>query len=302
MEQKINIAELLKDCPKGTKLYSPLCGECVFQYIHSELKKIIISTSDGTTLSFHNNGKYYQMDNSECLIFPSKDQQDWSKFQRPFKDGDILVSGLNACKNNPFIFKRINGFGNAECYCAIDCYGDLIFNSDNWAHIEGCRFATEEEKQKLFDAIKSNGYKWDPETKTLEKLVEPQFKVGNVIQDKDGYKVKITEVNVADECYGYESVIAKGIGSIAFSEQDKWELAPNKFDINTLIPFESRVLARDNNQQKWWPAIWGYYDFNSHGYPHKLIGGGATRYCIPYEGNEHLIGTTEDCAEFYKVW
>lgn len=34
MENKINIAELLKDCPKGTKLYSPLCGECYFDRLN----------------------------------------------------------------------------------------------------------------------------------------------------------------------------------------------------------------------------------------------------------------------------
>lgn len=33
MENKINIAEILKDCPKRTKLYSPLCGDCVLNYI-----------------------------------------------------------------------------------------------------------------------------------------------------------------------------------------------------------------------------------------------------------------------------
>ena len=51
------------------------------------------------------------------------------------------------------------------------------------------RLATEEEKQKLYDAIKANGYKWNAGTKTLEKLVEPKFKVGDVIQDIDTYKV-----------------------------------------------------------------------------------------------------------------
>ena len=88
--EKINIAELLKDCPKGTKLYSPLVGECTLEHIHGELKKILISTSDGTTLTFNNNGTYFKIGNSECLLFPSKNQRDWSKFQRPFKDGDIV--------------------------------------------------------------------------------------------------------------------------------------------------------------------------------------------------------------------
>ena len=90
----------------------------------------------------------------------------------------------------------------------------------------------------------------------------------------------------------------------------KFKVAKPKFDITTLVPFESRVLVRDNNQQKWSPAMWGYYDCDSQDYPYKLSRciclhtpiGVAARYCIPYEGNEHLLGTTNDCEEYYKNW
>ena len=47
--------------------------------------------------------------------------------------------------------------------------------------------------------------------------------------------------------------------------------------------------------------MWGYYDFDPQNYPYKLVGG-AARYCIPYEGNEHLLGNTDDCDDFYKTW
>lgn len=82
--------------------------------------------------------------------------------------------------------------------------------------------------------------------------------------------------------------------------QDDWELVPNKFDITTLVPFESRVLVRDTVKEKWRPGIWGFYDSDCQDYPYKLIGDIA-RYCIPYEGNEHLRGKTDDCDEFYKI-
>ena len=76
---------------------------------------------------------------------------------------------------------------------------------------------------------------------------------------------------------------------------------PNKFDITTLKPFESRVLVRDHKLQKWYPATWGFYDFDSQDYKFILVGDIA-RCCIPYEGNEHLLGTTNDCNEYYKNW
>jgi hypothetical protein len=159
------------------------------------------------------------------------------------------------------------------------------------------RFATKEERQKLFAEIKEHGYIWDSEKKALEKLIQPQFKVGNVIQDKSGYKVKITEVNIEDECYGYESMIAKGIGGIAFRNQDDWELVPNKFDISNLKPFD-KVLARQNISGKWGIDFFGFYNA---GYYHST-GNCAYLHCIPYEENKHLLGKTDDCQDFYKTW
>ncbi len=75
---KINIAENLMDCPMGTKLYSPLCGECT---LHEVVKdKIFIRTcSNERIVIFDEYGRYFN--DSECLLFPSKDNRDWSKFK-----------------------------------------------------------------------------------------------------------------------------------------------------------------------------------------------------------------------------
>ena len=141
-----------------------------------------------------------------------------------------------------------------------------------------------------------------PKGKTTWKGFVPpcKFKVRNAIQNEDGYKVKITEVNVADECCEYESVIAKGIGSIAFSEQDEWELVSNKFDITTLKPFD-KVLVRVCDTAKWIGDFYMWYDDTEKEFPYNSIGGIWTQ-CIPYENNEYLLGTTNDCDEFYKTW
>lgn len=296
MEQ-INIAEILKDCPKGTELYSPICGKCNFSFIQFADSIIKVSNKTGV-YSFAKDGTYTRAIDAECLLFPSKDNRDWSTFRKPFKDGDILTSGSDGCKGNPFIFKQINSFGNAECYCAINCFGELIFNSDNWTPIKGCKFATEEEKKKLFDAIKDNGYKWNANTKTLDKLAK--FKVGDTIQD-NGYEVEIIEVNEENEYYKYKSISNKGIGSIAFSKQDYWELVPTKFDITTLKPFKSEVLVRDTSGSTWLPCFFGgLSDIND--YPYRIVGGESWKCCIPYEGNEHLLGKKDDCSEYYKNW
>jgi hypothetical protein len=68
------------------------------------------------------------------------------------------------------------------CYAGVCCEGVFYIN-EPFAYKECCGLATEEEKQELFDAIQDNGYKWNEETKTLEKLVEPKFNVGDKIKD-----------------------------------------------------------------------------------------------------------------------
>lgn len=163
MENKINIAEILKDCPKGTELYSPIFGEGT---LHKVTDRIHVNFQ-----TEHNNkcfdvwGKYSK--GGECILFPSKDQRDWSKFRRPFKDGDIVATTSGTWigiteggENGHFI----------PTYCVIKSNGtfEAYFDiKERWAFN---RLATEEEKEKLFKAIKDNGYKWNAETKTLEKL------------------------------------------------------------------------------------------------------------------------------------
>jgi hypothetical protein len=88
---------------------------------------------------------------------------------------------------------------------------------------------------------------------------------------------------------------------LPFTFQDDYELIPDKFDITTLVPFESRVLVRSSYGDIWRPAIYGVIDSKEH-YFHCVVGGNYWTQCIPYEGNEHLLGTTDDCDKFYKTW
>ena len=89
MNENINLVELLKDCPKGTKLYTPIAGEVFLEKVHSNSKRSecpypIEVRCYATELSFNKNGLYFgEFENEECLLFPSKDQRDWSKWECP---------------------------------------------------------------------------------------------------------------------------------------------------------------------------------------------------------------------------
>ena len=93
MKQKLNIAEILKNKPRGTKLYSMIHGKCTFEAVTDEIFKINFCTSkfgltqsgECTLIKFGN-----MYDGGECIIFPSKEMRDWSKFS--WKKGDVLVS------------------------------------------------------------------------------------------------------------------------------------------------------------------------------------------------------------------
>ena len=93
MEQKLNIAEILKNKPRGTKLYSMIHGKCSSEAVADEIFKINFCTSKfGLTQSGEcaliKFGNMY--DGGECIIFPSKEMRDWSKFQ--WEKGDVLIS------------------------------------------------------------------------------------------------------------------------------------------------------------------------------------------------------------------
>ena len=90
----MSLAKILKNCPKGMKLYSPIYGEVEFIEV-SVVTGNIVCKFDGCNAYFHPDGVYYK--GGECMLFPSKKQRDWDEFMIPFKDGDIII------KNEPNI-------------------------------------------------------------------------------------------------------------------------------------------------------------------------------------------------------
>ena len=113
--------------------------------------------------------------------------------------------------------------------------------------------------------------------------------MGNKIE-KCGYRFTIAEVK--DDYY-----LTKCGNLIAIANQDDFSLVHNKFDVTTLKPF-SEVLVRQNVYGKWEIDFFGYYNRGDH----HTTGACIFKQCIPFAGNEYLLGTANDCDEFYKTW
>lgn len=289
--EKINIAELLRDCPKGMELDCTTWENVTFEKVMDN--KIFIKRNDkptfDTTVVLNKYGCTTDCPDEKCRIFP-KGKTTWEGFNRPFKDGDILIHG-----DCTFIYNGFENNMNYGTYVIIDCYGAFAVNIPTKKY--GTRLATEEEKQKLFDAIKANGYRWNAETKTLEKL--PKFKVGDRVKHISAYASGIV-VKIADKGYYIDYPKGEGFCYISFTLEKDYELTPNKFDINTLKAFD-KVLVRTEKHHIWFPSLFGLYNKDSNT-PFMCCNGFEYTYCIPYEGNEHLLGTTNDCDDFYKTW
>jgi co-chaperonin GroES (HSP10) len=411
IQDKINVAELLKDCPKGMELDCTMFENVTFVRVDMNKRQfpIEIAVSGVRSKYLSKEGCFHDTTlspESKCVIFP-KGKTTWDGFVPPcpFKDGDILYA-IDEGNEYIFIFKEV--YENERVYCHLNLKGNNLRIQEVWItdyNPTTHRLATEEEKQKLFDAIKDHGYKWNTKTKTLEMLTEltepkeevddkivmsgiyfdrenyadevelhlgnyeieirdgktyaifknqetktlkPKFKVGDRIKYKNGkdihgveqgvilsitdgtYDVAVTNnmgifvpitdqdkwelielkfkvgdrirnKNYKDYIYDIHDIIDKGYRAkeidadspilILFgSQEDNYELVPNKFDINTLVPYESRVLVRNADGDLWKPAIYGF----SHSKGCYVVGGVYWRQCIPYESNKELLGTTNN--------
>ena len=84
MAKKLNLVEILKDCPKEWELYSPMFGKVKFRNIVQGDYPIVVELSDTFYEGFSADGKFTQKYDGECMLFPSKTQRDWSKFTAPW--------------------------------------------------------------------------------------------------------------------------------------------------------------------------------------------------------------------------
>ena len=236
MENKINIAEFLKDCPKGMELDCTMYENVTLIHIlEGSVYPIKIGTPDGQ-VSLTEYGQYSHSKLAKCVIFP-KGKTTWEGFVPPcrFKDGDVLFHSDSA-SNGIFIFKEILQCGSIQkviCYCDYDSEDGFCLGENHTCCYTDSKIlhpATKEQREILFQKMKEAGYKWNTETKTLEELVKPKFKVGDRIRHKcPEFRGERTITNCNDT--GYFTTINDWI---SIKHQDDWELVSNKFDINTL--------------------------------------------------------------------
>lgn len=92
--------------------------------------------------------------------------------EEKFKDGDILVPVRNGKRENAFIYKGTDKGGFHSYYVGMDEYKWLYISKSStrrWCNTN-LSYATEEEKQLLFDKMKAQGLRWNAEEKKVEKI------------------------------------------------------------------------------------------------------------------------------------
>ena len=305
----MNIAKLLKYCPKGTKLYSTVFGEVKFSEIYPN-NMIVVIIKDDFKRVFHKDGSYSEY--GECVLFPSKDQRDWDKFRLPVKKGDIMMSGGRA-----FIISDEYANTTIDAYhkyiCGIDTTGAFKISQSNHHWTNSFYIpASEKAKKELFDKMAKAGYRWNADTLELEKI-ESEFKEGNVYINKEGDlylligkiakdigKAAILYANgdfTAEVAFTITSdglTLAKSsdrnkLFSFLIRKGYKYDKVQHNVKKQCFKPFD-RVLVRNNNTDSWKADIYLGYDENNP-FPYICT---RTNYniCIPYEDNEYLLGTT----------
>lgn len=330
METKINIAEILKDKPQGTKLYSRICGAVELKKVINvrEKKSIVVKELNSNNQHrFWHDGNFFRA--GQCVLQPSENMADWSKFL--WKNGDVLVSNDGKCK---VIFERFDddtytsfvGKYYVECYGKNDELQD--YEEEHYGDTVNYTKESEEAAQTYINTIEERlGGKLNRETLEIEKQTE--FKDGDIV---------VTDA-VPSICYSKCIFILKGdlntgesransyvffninnnhisydvLGTIEIDrnihlatdsekqqlfdaiekEGKRWD-SEKKEVVNLkpkveLKPFD-RVLVRDIEDQAWQVSLFSYKDSDSY----YCCNGCAWNQCIPYIGNESLLGTNKD--------
>lgn len=215
------------------------------------------------------------------------------------KDGDVLVTTkIRSC---PFIYRKTNYNNNlAYYYAGIDgngdfCEGCLKRTLCHFGSVSDVIPATKEQRDLLFSKMKEEGYEWDVDKKELRKIIEPKFKVG----DRVIYGGKERTITFMDDhFYDFDG----GCAGCRIELQDELlSPAPNPhYDIANFKPFD-KVLVRDADDGKWRCNWFSHYSGEGGVYRFVTTKCGYAQ-CIPFEGNEHLLGTTDPCDEQYINW
>lgn len=332
METEINIAEILKDKPKGTELYSPIFGKSKFKGIAANNSKIIVGDARDFEYYFHQTGQY--ISSGERLLFPSEKMRDWSKFA--WKKGDVLVSNdygteviFDKWYDNDYISFYGKHYLNSENANNIRYWNSFICTTENYSL---------EDKNAAQTYINTIEERWDGklnlETLQIEKP-QLEFRDGDIIvtdaisslcyskcifilkgdlntNEKQAnsyvfYNVEnnyvdfnILDTHIRDRSLRLATDEEKKKLSRVLARKGKaWDIEKKTVvDLKPKVEFEpfDRVITRDADGDIWTANIFSH--INSHG-DYVTIGCAyGYTYCLPYnEETVKLIGTTKDVEE-----
>lgn len=323
MEEKINIAEILKDKPQGTKLYDWL--------YNIDVESDTISTTDTETVVWCTNetdnnttchrgysefGTVRGCSDGLQILLPSKEMRDWGKFA--WKKGDVLVCTDGKAE---VIFERFDD-DNYTSFVGkhyLESYGkdgDLLdYEQEHLCDTANYTKESDETVQCYISTIEERlGGKLNRETLEVEKA-QHEFKNGDiVVYGKSAaicrkiYKHTLCfyvslnemvgllfndEVESSEEYRFATEEEKKQLFSALEKEGKRWDSDKKAIvDLKPkveLIPFD-KVLVRDFGSQAWQVSLFGYKDSDSY----YCCNGCGWNQCIPYIGNESLLGTTKD--------
>lgn len=326
MEEKINIAEILKNKPQGTKLYDWLHN------IDVELDTISITdtetvvwctneTNNNTTChrGYSEFGTERGYPDGLQILFPSKEMRDWAKFS--WKKGDVLANG----DGDYCVFKE---FAHSSCQTSKAVF---VKRNKESIHSDSCLLDTKDWHKASHSCTatyintieKELSGKLNMETLEIEKA-QPEFKDGDIITFKDRiiiiYNNSIEKYPNRTEIYYHaclkegeltvnEYLMSCGFGEGWYSstEEEKqqlfdalekegkaWDAEKKQIvDIKKELQFKpfEKVLVRDSIYDVWRASFFSHIKEDDERY---VTTGLSWKFCIPYEGNEHLLGTTDN--------
>lgn len=314
MEEKINIAEILKDKPQGTKLYSPIFGKLRYEDLVPDLGEFTVVTSDNTLAkhSFRSDSRYNRH-GEPLMLLPSDKMRDWRKFA--WKKGDVLVSNDS---DSHIIFKGFskNDYTTFEGKHWISVSKKIHISYLNMQDTQNYHIEDNKEvAQTYIKTIEERlGGKLNLET-FIDK--QPEFKDGDIVvygksvaicrkiyKHTHCFYVSIDETFgllfdynrvSSEECRFAKEEEKQQLFDALAKEGKAWD-AEKKMIVNLkpkieLKPFD-KVLVRNRNTQRWHADLFGFKSDGVNVFYHCV--GSSWNFCIPYIGNESLLGTTDN--------
>lgn len=312
METKINIAKILKNKPEGTKLWTDMFGSVTLY--------VVTDVCDAFQVKHHNKYPWFDEDGKlykegVLRIYPSKSMRDWEKFS--WKRGDVLISDCGfVC-----IFKE----WASDDYTKFNgCYFDGMPNAETAKY---SKLDNNTAYGYIREIENRCGGKLNLETLEIEK--QNEFKDGDIAFADYGNRQDVFIVSgITGLSEGYSSFISIDLSSLTLSmgyrisffkkdlcklrlatdsekkqlfdalekEGKAWDAEKKQIvDLKPKVelnPFDN-VLVRHQKTEEWRANIFSHTDKTDE-YLDYVCVNGRWEFCIPYIGNESLLGTTKD--------